>query len=179
MQLFYARMSMRGVSGAGREAYQHANTMSFGVGRQQLAFDPGRNLYPVRLEPLPRQRQHWWIASLLGDAKREPCLQRCSWTKHIGGPGDEPIEHRTEALHFALTVRACGNVLFDLGHFTGRWDLQRVRSCKCGHFAIVPVWTRAHSLKSRRRSNVRVVTSRSGLSRLTFSAAMCSNTPRG
>src|SRR5689334_22921380 len=46
MQLFYACMSMRRVSGAGREAYEHANSMPFCVGREQLAFDSGRNLYP-------------------------------------------------------------------------------------------------------------------------------------
>src|SRR6185295_9608798 len=69
MQLFYACMSMRGVTGAGREAYQHAYLMLFGVGREQLAFDPGRDLFPFRLGPLPRQRQHWWRAGLRGDAQ--------------------------------------------------------------------------------------------------------------
>src|SRR4029079_2412380 len=47
MQLFYASMSMRGITGAGREAYEHANSVPFGVGRKQLAFDPGRNLFPI------------------------------------------------------------------------------------------------------------------------------------
>src|ERR1043166_7894227 len=126
MELFYARMSMRGVSGAGREAYQHANSMPFGVGRQQLAFDPGRNLYPVRLEPLLRQRQHRLLAGLLANAKREPCLQRCTWTTHIGGPGDEPIEHRTEALHFALTVRARRDMGFGHGNLARRHCLSHV-----------------------------------------------------
>src|SRR6185503_14001738 len=82
MQLFYACMSMRGVTGAGREAYQHANPVSCGIGREQLAFDPGRNLFPFRLGPLPRQRQHWLLAGLRGDAKREARLQRCSGTQH-------------------------------------------------------------------------------------------------
>jgi hypothetical protein len=33
-QFFYACMSMRRVSRAGREAYQHADSMPFGVGRE-------------------------------------------------------------------------------------------------------------------------------------------------
>src|SRR5689334_11225748 len=102
-------MSMRRVTGAGREAYQHANSVPCGVGREQLAFDPGRDLFPFRLGPLTHGRQHWWLARLLGDAKREACLQRGSWTKHIGGPGNKSIEHWTDVLHFALTVRARGN----------------------------------------------------------------------
>src|SRR5438105_12728337 len=43
MQLFNARMRMRRVAGARREAYQHADPVSFHVGREQLAFDPGRD----------------------------------------------------------------------------------------------------------------------------------------
>ena len=35
-------------------------------------------------------------AGLLGDAKRQARLQRCRRTQHIGGPGDEPIDHRTQ-----------------------------------------------------------------------------------
>src|SRR6185503_20812296 len=120
MQFFYAGMSMRGVTGAGREANQHANPVPCGVGRKQLAFDSGRNLFPFRLGPMSRRRQHWLLAGLLGDAKREACLQRCSRTKQLGGPGDEPIEHWAEALHFALAIRARGNVLLNLGHFAGR-----------------------------------------------------------
>ena len=34
MQLFYARMSMRRVARAGREAYQQADSMPFRVGRE-------------------------------------------------------------------------------------------------------------------------------------------------
>ena len=58
MQLFHARMRMRGVTRAGREAHQHADPVPFRVGREQLAFDPGRDLFPFRLGPLPRRRQH-------------------------------------------------------------------------------------------------------------------------
>ena len=52
MQLFHARMSMRGVTRAGREAHQHADPVPFRVGREQLAFDSGRDLFPFRLGPL-------------------------------------------------------------------------------------------------------------------------------
>src|SRR6185295_10402871 len=128
MQLFYACMSMRGVSGAGRETYQHANPVPCGVGRQQLAFDPGRNLFPFRFGPLRRRRQHWLLAGLLGDAQREARLQRCSRTKQIGGPGDEPVEHRTEELDFALTVRARGDMRFRHGSLARRQRLSRIRA---------------------------------------------------
>ena len=82
----------------------------FRVGREQLAFDPGRDLFPFRLGPLPRRRRHWWLPGLLGDTKRKARLQRCRRTQHIGGPGDEPIDHRPEALQLALAIRARGDV---------------------------------------------------------------------
>src|SRR5512132_3705680 len=49
MQLFYARMSMRWVTRAGREADQHADPVPFRVAREELAFNPGRDLFPFRL----------------------------------------------------------------------------------------------------------------------------------
>jgi hypothetical protein len=106
MQLFYARMRMRGVTRAGREAYQHADAVPFRVGREQLAFDPGRDLFPFRLGPLPRRRQHRLFPRLLRDAKRKAPLHRRRWTQHVGGPGDKPIDHRPEALQLALAIRA-------------------------------------------------------------------------
>src|ERR1700752_3448785 len=66
MQLFGARMTMRGVGGAGREAYQHADPVPLRVGREQLAFDAGRDLFPFRLGPgLARRRQHGFFSGLL------------------------------------------------------------------------------------------------------------------
>src|SRR5205085_12046130 len=56
MQLFFARMRMRWVTRAGRKAYQHADPISFIVGREQLAFDPGRDMFPFRLGPPPGWR---------------------------------------------------------------------------------------------------------------------------
>jgi hypothetical protein len=71
MQLFYARMSMRRV----RKAYQHADPVPLRVGREQLAFNPGRDLFPFQLGP-PRQRgQHWFLPGLLGNTKRKARLQ--------------------------------------------------------------------------------------------------------
>src|SRR2546421_9918191 len=49
MQLFHARMRMGGVARAGREAHQHADPVPLRVGREQLAFNPGRDLFPFRL----------------------------------------------------------------------------------------------------------------------------------
>src|SRR5919202_17470 len=46
MQLFHTRMRMRRVARAGCEAYQHADPVPFRVGRQQLAFDARRDLFP-------------------------------------------------------------------------------------------------------------------------------------
>jgi len=116
MQLFYARMRMRGVTRAGREAYQHADAVPFRVGREQLAFDPGRDLFPFRLGPLPRRRKHRLFPRLLRDAKRKAPLQRRRWTQHVGGPGDEPIDHRLEALQLALAIWARGDVGFGRGN---------------------------------------------------------------
>src|SRR5690348_5913481 len=126
MQLFDARMGMPWVTRAGREAYQHADSMPFRVGREQLAFDPGRDLLPFGFGPPRRRRQHWWRASLLGDTKRKTRLQRCSRTQHIGGPGDKPIDHRAEALQLALAIRARGDVRLDRRDFARRQDLQGI-----------------------------------------------------
>src|SRR6185369_6032610 len=59
MQFFHARMTMRWITRAGRQAYQHADPVPFRVGREQLAFDPGRDLLPVRLGPPPPCRELW------------------------------------------------------------------------------------------------------------------------
>src|ERR1051326_1201874 len=87
MQLFDARMRMRRVTGAGRQAHQHADPVPYHVGREQLAFDPGRDLLPFRLGPslLARahRRQHRFFPGLLGDATRQARLQRCGRTQHI------------------------------------------------------------------------------------------------
>src|SRR5204862_6247869 len=102
MQLFNARMRMRRVAGARREAYQHADPVPFRIGREQLAFAPGRDLSPFRLRPSlfasARRWQHWISPGLLGDAECKARLQRCRRTQHIGAPGDEPVEHRAQAL---------------------------------------------------------------------------------
>src|ERR1700751_5069203 len=143
MQLFCAGMVMRRVTGAGREAYQHADPVPLRVGRQQLAFDPGRDLFPFRLGPPSCRRQHRLLAGLLGDAKRKARLQRCRRTQHIGGPGDEPINHRAEALQFALAIRARGNVGFGRGNLARRQDLQGVGARYLALLATVAM-TRTH-----------------------------------
>jgi len=66
-----------------------ADAVPLRVGREQLAFDPGRDLFPFRLGPLPRPRQYRLISRPLRDAKCKPPLQRCRWTQHVGGPGDD------------------------------------------------------------------------------------------
>src|SRR5205814_10531435 len=115
MQLFDTGMGMRRVAGTRREAHQHADPVPFRVGRQQLAFDPGRDLFPFRLGPsllaLARRRQHRWLPRLLGDTMRKTRLQLCRRTHHIGGPGDEPVDYRAEARFLALVVRARGELL--------------------------------------------------------------------
>jgi len=49
VQLFNIGVGVRGITGAGGKAYQHADATSFRVSCQQLAFDTGRNLLPFRL----------------------------------------------------------------------------------------------------------------------------------
>src|SRR5688572_1787809 len=75
IQLFCACMSMRRVSHARRETYQHADPVPFDIGREQLTFDPRRDLFPFRIGPLARRRQHWLLARLLGDAKCKAGLE--------------------------------------------------------------------------------------------------------
>ena len=47
-------------------------------------------------------------------------LERRRRTQYIGGPGDEPIDHRPEALQLALAIRARGDVGFGRGNLVGR-----------------------------------------------------------
>src|SRR5712671_7200401 len=139
MQLFHARMRMRGVTCVWREAYQHADTVLFRVGREQLAFDPGRDLFPFRLGPLPCRRQHRLPPGLLRDAKRKAPLQRRCWTQQVGGPADKLIDHRPEALQLVLAIRARGDVCLDRGHFARTQDLQDVGARQLGAFTTI-VW---------------------------------------
>ena len=111
--------------------------MPFRVGREQLAFDPGRDLFPFRLGPLLRRRQHRLLPGLLGNTKRKPPLQRCRRTQHIGGPRDEPIDHRTQALQLALAIRARGDVGFGRGNLARRQRLQGVGAAQLGPVAAV------------------------------------------
>src|SRR6185295_8230451 len=76
MQLFYVRMRMPWITRAGRKAYQHADPVPLRVGREQLAFNPGRDLFPFRLGPPPRRRQHRLLPRLVGDATCKAGLQR-------------------------------------------------------------------------------------------------------
>ena len=153
MQLFHARMRMRWVARAGREAYQHADKVPFLIGREQLAFDPRCDLLPVRLGPLPRRRRHRLLARLLGDAKRKTALQRCRRTQHVGGPGDEPIDHRAEALQLALAIRARGDMGFGRRSLTRRQNLQGEGARRLALLAAVPVWTRPHAPKTTTASS--------------------------
>src|SRR5262245_15512034 len=128
MQLFHARMRVRWVTRAGREPDQHADPVPFRIAREQLAFNPGRDLFPFRLGPLPRRRRHRPFPRHLGDAKRKTSLQRSRRTQHIGGPGDEPIDHREETLQLALAVRARSDMRFGGSHFVRRQRLSGVRA---------------------------------------------------
>src|SRR5205085_8320146 len=67
MQLFHARMRMRGIARTRREANQHADPVLFGVGREQLALDPRRDLLPWRLGLLRREGQYRLCRGLPGD----------------------------------------------------------------------------------------------------------------
>jgi hypothetical protein len=89
-------------------------------GREQLAFDPGRDLFPFRLGRLTRRRQHRLFPRLLGDTKRKTRPQRFGRTQEVGGPGDEPIDHRAEALQLALAIRARGDMGFGRGNLARR-----------------------------------------------------------
>src|SRR5882672_9010715 len=173
MQFFFARMRMRGVARAGREAYQHADAVPLRVGREQLAFDPGRDLFPFRLGPLPRPRQYRLISRPLRDAKCKPPLQRCRWTQHVGGPGDELIDHRPERLQLMLAIRARADVSLDRGRLARRQDLQDVGARQLGSFAPVQVWARAHWLMADPRA--RPKGNANCFSPPTDPAATCSN----
>src|SRR5438105_9707511 len=132
MQLFDARMRMRRITRATRQAHQHADPVPFRVGREQLAFDPGRDLFPFRLGPSllarARRRQHRFFPGLLRDTTRKPRLQRCRRTQHIGRPGNEPVDHRAQALQFAPAIRAGGDMRFSRGNLARGQDLQGIRA---------------------------------------------------
>src|SRR5215212_1145575 len=72
MQLFGTRVGVRRVMRARRQAHQHADPMPGAVGRQQLAFDAGRDLLPIGLRPSLRRG----LAGLPTDPPRETRLQR-------------------------------------------------------------------------------------------------------
>ena len=74
MQFFDAGMSVRRVTRARREPHQHADALVLRVVREQLAFDSRCDLFPFRLGPLPRQRQHRRFRGLFRDAKRKALL---------------------------------------------------------------------------------------------------------
>src|SRR6185436_4082631 len=138
MQLFYARMSMRGVTRAGREADQHADPVVFRVAREQFAFDPGRDLFPFRLRPLPRRRQHRLFPGLFGDTKGKPRLQRCRRTQHVGGPGNEPIDDRAQAVQLPSAIAARGDMGFGRGNLARRQRLSGIRTRYLALLAGVP-----------------------------------------
>jgi hypothetical protein len=97
--------------------------MPLGVSRQQLAFDPGRYLFPWRLGPPSSRRQYRLFPRLVGDAKRQTPRKRCRRTQYIGGPTDESIDHRAKAFQLTQAIRARGEVGFDRERFAGRQDL--------------------------------------------------------
>jgi hypothetical protein len=85
MQLFYAGMSMRWVTRAGRQPYQHADPVPLRVGREQLAFDPWRDLFPFRFGPLQRRRRHWLLPRLIGDPNaRRSCSDVVGRSTSVG-----------------------------------------------------------------------------------------------
>ena len=51
MQFFDTGMGMRRITRARRQAHQHADSVPFAIGRQQLALDAGCDLLPIRLGP--------------------------------------------------------------------------------------------------------------------------------
>jgi len=113
MQLLDSRVGVRGVTRAGREAYQHANAVPLRVGRKQLAFDSRRDLLPFRLGPLSRRWQHRLFPSLLGDAKRVASAVRAAVRsvdprQPIATPStmDEIVDLSTAQRRVALTVFA-------------------------------------------------------------------------
>jgi hypothetical protein len=106
VQLFYAYMSMRRVTGAGREPHQHADPVSLRVGREQLAFDAGRDLFPFRLGPASRRRRHRRFPGLLGDTTRQAFLQRGRRTQHIVG----------QATKLSITGRRLASSRWHSGH---------------------------------------------------------------
>jgi len=151
MQLFDARVCMRGVTGAGRKAHEHANPVPFCVRRQQLAFDPRRDLLPFGLGPLSRRRQYRLLPGLLGDATRKASVQGGRRTQHVRGPGDELSDHRAEAFQLALALRTRGDVGFGRSNFAPIQDLQSVGARQLGVVARVQVLAGTHWLMAQSR----------------------------
>src|SRR5690606_892788 len=108
----------------------------------------------LRLRPPPHRRQHRWLPGLLGDTKSKARLQRRRRTQYIRRPGDEPIDHRAEALQLALAVRARLDVCLDRGHFARRQDLQGVGACDLALLAAVTM-ERTHGFPASAVSSCR------------------------
>jgi len=99
---------------------------------------PGATCSHSGSDPPPCRRQHRLFPGLLGDTKRKARLQRCRRTQHIGGPGDEAVDDRAQALQLALAIRARGDVGFGRGNLARRQDLQRVGARQLDPFAAAP-----------------------------------------
>jgi hypothetical protein len=56
VELFHAGMGVGRIRGARREPYEHADAIAFGIGREQLAKDPGRRLVPFEFGRSSRRR---------------------------------------------------------------------------------------------------------------------------
>ncbi len=109
MQLFLPCMSMRGVTRSTREAYEHANPVPLRIGREQLAFDPRRHLFPFRLGPQRRFRQHRWLPGLL--RPRDP---------NMGESMHFFLEVPSTSFHCCCRPRKVGPIFGGLGIGRGR-----------------------------------------------------------
>jgi hypothetical protein len=73
---------------------------------------------------------------------REQRVQRCRRTQHIGGPHDEPIDHRAETLQLTPAIRARGDVRLCRGNLAPRQGLSCVGAGYLALLAAIPIGRR-------------------------------------
>ena len=127
MQLFKVAMAVGWIVGARSKAHQHADAVLFRIGRKQLAGDPRRRLVPLRFRPPLGRWHHRLSACLSRDTLREAFPERYRGAQHVGRPGGEGVDDRTERLHLLPAFRTPGDMPSNHGHLAGREGLQGVQ----------------------------------------------------
>ena len=84
------------------------------------------------------------LARLRGDPPRQAIPQRGRRAQHVGGPGDEGVDDRTERLHLLPAIRTGGDLRLHGGNLVRRKGLQGVQAHRVPMVPLVVARCRAH-----------------------------------